>query len=82
MSDAQTGRVVGFTATAEPWTEVETEDGTRLRLRLVVTEVRRQPDDANGRPQYGYSFQVIGAPAQASQEPVEFLRRLARETVS
>lgn len=36
-----TGEVVGFKIEDEPWCQYQLEDGTKLRIRLVLSEVIR-----------------------------------------
>ena len=48
------GLRVDFKPTAEPWCEFECEDGTRLRVKLVVSEVIRLDEVRSplGEPTY------------------------------
>ena len=53
------GRVVGFKALKEDWNEYELEDGTRVRVKLVVQSISYALDPSTG--------EVIRSP---SGEPV------------
>ena len=48
------GEVVGFRANSENWNDYLLDDGTVLRMKLVVTEVVRVEGqyDASGNPAY------------------------------
>ena len=51
---------INFQPISEPWTEYELEDGTRLRLRLIMTMVSdRGQKDQKGRPTFDFEFQAV-----------------------
>ncbi len=47
------GRRVQFEAVEEPWTKCKLSDGTIIRLKLVVADIVRLPEDLPGEePRY------------------------------
>jgi hypothetical protein len=54
---------IGFRASAEHWNEYLLDDGSVLKLKLVVTEVLRVQDvyDQNGNPAYVAMHQQVTA---------------------
>lgn len=63
--EAPQSEAVTFSAVSEPWTEIVTAEGVTIRMRTVVTEVRRLLDqkDANGIPIHQISAMNVFAPA-------------------
>jgi len=57
-----TGKTVPFEATKEEWNEYLLDDGTRLRVKLVVTKILRTNQiDPEGNPVYVITSQnVVG----------------------
>ena len=53
--------VLNFNPTAEHWTEVFVDDGTVIKLKLVITDVYRVDGeyDAEGNPVYSVRSQNI-----------------------
>ena len=65
--------VVGFQTAGENWNEYLLDDGTRLRIKLVLTEVLRIADqyDAEGNPAYVARSQnvvAVDAPESVRRE--------------
>ncbi len=55
------GSVVGIASQSEPWATAELEDGTEIRIRLVINEVIRLDGEygADGQPVYVVMSQNI-----------------------
>ena len=55
------GTLVGITESTERFSEVQLEDGTRLRVRMVVQEVIRFDNlwDPNGNPVYSVNTATL-----------------------
>jgi len=58
----------------EPWAEVVLVDGTKIRVRVVITEVRRHVGEhtQDGKPTYSLSWQIVThltAPASLMKKP-------------
>lgn len=68
---------VGLRQANEPWTRVELEDGSEIRLKTVITDVVRIPDkyDSEGAPIY-----VIKSANIATVECAEHLHKDAQES--
>jgi len=62
---------VGFKPISEPWTEIELENGTRLKLRVIVTKVSDSgtvgPD---GAPVYNLTWQGVMAPVEVAEKSI------------
>jgi len=54
---------VGILNASEPWTELFLEDGTKLRMRIIVTAVRKVVGQTlpNGDPLLNFDYQFIQA---------------------
>jgi hypothetical protein len=50
---------VEFEIERDAWQVLKLEDGTRLRMKLVVFEVRRLPPPAEGQVQYQVSGRLV-----------------------
>lgn len=59
--EVATATDLGFTPFKEQWDELEVEDGTRIRLRTIVTEVLRLDEvrDDEGNPVFMIQTQTI-----------------------
>lgn len=62
-----------FKAISEPWSEFECEDGTRLRVRLLVSEIFRLEDQ---RTQEGDPVYLVKSTNLMTVEVPESLRQL------
>jgi hypothetical protein len=61
------GQTMGFTAVEEPWSFYRLEDGTTIKMKLVVSDVIKlpDPDPVTGLPQF-----IVRSSNVLSVEPV------------
>lgn len=60
QSDIDDGLLMSIKDQKENWSECTLEDGTRLRIRPVITEVRKLKNlGADGKPIYGIKSALI-----------------------
>ena len=55
------GDFLEFTAEREGWNLYQIEDGTKLRIRLILTNVKRDGNDEHGNPKYLFQHAVVGS---------------------
>lgn len=56
----------------EDWNFYQLEDGTTVRIRVILTRIARNGEDANGNPAYQWEVATLGQvePAEpATQKP-------------
>ena len=57
-----------FTAEREGWNIYQLEDGTKLRVRLILTNVRRDGNDEQGNPKYLFQH-TLATSVEHSDQP-------------
>lgn len=50
---------VEFVADSEPWCKYTLDDGTVLRIRVMLVKCQRDGVDSEGKPKYGLQMQQV-----------------------
>lgn len=59
MSDSK-GKLMNITDSKESWSEYTLDDGTKIKVKYVVTEIRLLDEkDKDGLPKYNLSIQPV-----------------------
>lgn len=59
MSDSK-GKLMNITDSKEYWSEYTLDDGTKIKVKYVVTEIRLLDEkDKDGLPKYNLSIQPV-----------------------
>ena len=66
------GVPIDFTSRSEPWVTIEVSDDAELRVKPVVSNILRLPDDEDGNPRYNInitmSMRLIKFPKRTFEE--------------
>lgn len=60
-----------FIPEREPWNVYLLDNGTELRVRLVLTRIERNGTDPNGKPAYNFDHVIITQVEACNSEKVK-----------